>query len=207
MITFNQQSAAFSLKQDQMERAARQQELALAKFDEAVQLLKQLRRKTAAALDEIAPINPNIADLRDPTLDRFLAQLEREPNVEAQLGLPRRPRNLRELANSLTWQQNGAGGKGEDGEGGGGLSDSSRAAAGRIKREMELQATAKRKQQEEQQQKQREMSAEEKLQQKAQAESMKKMIEQAEKQAREQAENKNNTPEQRQSAEAQAEKM
>ena len=46
----------------------------------------------AAALDEFDVPNPSVADLQDPTLDAFLGQLEREPSIEAQLGLPERPR-------------------------------------------------------------------------------------------------------------------
>lgn len=206
-ITFNQQSAAFSLKLNQISRAARQQELALAKFDEAVQLLKQLRRTTAAALDEIRTENPNIADLRDPTLDRFLAQLEREPNVEAQLGLPRRPRNLRQLASSMTWRSGGGGLGQGGGGGGGGLSDASGAALARIKREMQSKAAAKRKRQQQERRQQQELTEEEKQQQVAQAEAVKKMISQAQQQAEEQAENTNNTPAQREHAQQQAEKM
>jgi hypothetical protein len=51
--------------------------------------------------------DPNIADLRDPTLDEFLASLEREPDIEAQLGIPNRPRNIRILQETMQWAQNG----------------------------------------------------------------------------------------------------
>ncbi len=50
-------------------------------------IFDQLRRKTVEALDKIEVEDPNIADLEDPTLDQFLAGLEREPDIEAQLGL------------------------------------------------------------------------------------------------------------------------
>lgn len=206
-ITFNQQSAAFSLKQNQMERAARQQELALQKFEDAESLFKRLRRKTADALDELPVNDPNIANLRDPTLDQFLRQLEREPNVEAQLGIPRRPTNLRRRQNSMSWQQGGGGGggggDGEDGNGTGGLDGSARAAMERIKREMQTLAGGKKKPKP----KVREMSKEEKERQQAQVQGMKKMIEQAAKQAQEQADDPDRTPAQRQQAQQQAERM
>lgn len=202
-ITFNQQCAAFSLKQNNMERAANQQELALEKFEKAESLFKRLRRKTADALDELPVQNPNIADLRDPTLDEFLAQLEREPNVEAQLGIPRRRSNLRRRQIALAWQSGGGGGgNGDEGEGTG-LNGSARAAAERIRREMQTLAAGKKTNKP----KEREMTKEEKEKQIAQAETMKKMIEQAAEQAKQQGDNPNSTPEQRQQAQAQAEKM
>jgi hypothetical protein len=107
-ITHNQSSATFSFSMSRIDDAAPQQELALKGFDEAQKLLNQLRRKTTESLDKITVENPNIADLRDPTLDQFLAELEREPNIEAQLGIPNRPRNIRVLQDAMTWNQNGA---------------------------------------------------------------------------------------------------
>ena len=106
-ITHNQTSATFALTEDRVQDAAAQQELALKGFEEAQKLLNELRRKTAEALDKIQPPDPNIADLRDPTLDQFLAELEREPNIEAQLGIPARPRNIRFLQDAMTWNTNG----------------------------------------------------------------------------------------------------
>ena len=108
-VTFNQSSATFQFSKDQVEIAAARQEAALKGLDEAGKILDQLRRKTVEALDKIEVEDPNIADLEDPTLDEFLAGLEREPNIEAQLGLPNRPRNLRVIQDMLTWSQNGRG--------------------------------------------------------------------------------------------------
>jgi hypothetical protein len=106
-VTFNQSSATFQFSKDQVEIAAAREEAALKDLDEAGKIFDQLRRKTVEALDKIEVEDPNIADLEDPTLDQFLAGLEREPDIEAQLGLPNRPRNLRVIQDMLTWSQNG----------------------------------------------------------------------------------------------------
>lgn len=106
-VTFNQASATFCFAVDRIEPAAAQQELALKGFEEAGKILDQLRRKTIEALDKQEVQDPNIADLRDPTLDEFLASLEREPDIEAQLGIPNRPRNIRILQETMQWAQNG----------------------------------------------------------------------------------------------------
>ncbi len=106
-ITHTQASATFALLEDRLNDGASQQALALQGFKTAQEILNKLRRKTAEALDKIKPVNPSIADLLDPTLDQFLANLEREPNIEAQLGIPGRPRNIRELQDAMSWQQNG----------------------------------------------------------------------------------------------------
>lgn len=125
-ITFNQAAAAFALSKDDINKAADQQERSLAGFETAEELFDKLRRKTVEVLDEREGQNPSAADLQDPTLDEFLARLEREPNIEAQMGIPNRPRNLRVLADTMTWQQNGSGM----------LGDSGNAAARRAKQEM-----------------------------------------------------------------------
>ncbi len=106
-ITHTQASATFALLEDRLNDGASQQALSLKGFEDAQEILNKLRRKTAEALDKIKPVNPNIAELLDPTLDQFLANLEREPDIEAQLGIPGRPRNIRELQDSMSWQQNG----------------------------------------------------------------------------------------------------
>jgi hypothetical protein len=106
-ITFTQHAASFALTQNRLEDAEIQEQKTLDGFDRAQKLFDLIRKAVVAALDEFKVNNPNIADLQDPTLDRFLAQLEREPNIEAQLGIPNRPRNLRVLAESLEFQQNG----------------------------------------------------------------------------------------------------
>jgi hypothetical protein len=72
-------------------------------------LFDRIRRAIADALDEVAVPNPTVAELEDPKLDEFLTQLEREPDIDAQLGIPERPRNLRVIADSLIWQQTGPG--------------------------------------------------------------------------------------------------
>jgi hypothetical protein len=116
-ITHNQSSATFALSTNRLEDAGAQQELALKSFEEAQKLLNQLRKKTAEALDKMTVQNPDIAMLVDPTLDRFLADLEREPNIEAQLGIPNRPSNIRVLQDAMSWRQNGAAMLGASGEG------------------------------------------------------------------------------------------
>ena len=86
----------------------------------------RLRKTVAAALDEVTPRNPTVADLRDPRLDEFLTRLEREPNIEAQLGLPERPRNLRIIGDTMDMQESG----------GAFLNEAEEAANGRMKQEM-----------------------------------------------------------------------
>ncbi len=131
-ITFDQASATFAMSKDQLKTAELLQIHATAGFAKAEELFDRIRRDVAAALDEFEVKNPTVADLEDPTLDKFLAQLEREPNIEAQLGLPERPRNLRVIADELAWQT----------EGGGQLGDSEEAAAGRAKDEMRVATAA-----------------------------------------------------------------
>ncbi len=106
-LTFNQSSATFGFASDQLESAAAQQELAMQGFEKAGKLLDQLRRKTIEALDKEEVPDPTVADLVDPTLDQFLANLEREPDIESQLGIPIRPRNIRVLQDAMVWSQNG----------------------------------------------------------------------------------------------------
>ncbi|WP_345323206.1 hypothetical protein [Novipirellula rosea] len=133
-ITFNQAAAAFRASQTQLDSAARQQQLATERLIEAEQLFDRIRRAVVDALDQYDVQNPNIADLRDPTLDEFLARLEREPNIAAQLGIPNRPQNLRVIADSVFWQQSGAGS----------LGDSGQAAAARLKEAMKMKRTLKK---------------------------------------------------------------
>lgn len=115
-VVFNQAAATFALTQAKLDEAELQQSKALEGFSRAEELLDKIRREVAKALDEYDEPDPSIADLLDPTLDEFLAQLEREPNIEAQLGIPNRPRNLRVIADTLLWRQTGdemLGGSGE----------------------------------------------------------------------------------------------
>lgn len=104
-ITFNQLAASFRAGKNNLDDAAKQQQMAADRLAEAESLFDKIRRTVVERLDENNPANPNIADLRDPTLDAFLARLEREPNIAAQLGIPDRQTNLRIQADSLLWQQ------------------------------------------------------------------------------------------------------
>jgi hypothetical protein len=97
-ITFNQQAATFELQAQQLAAAETQQRLALDNFKRAEELFDQIRRQVIKEADKINPDNPNIADLVDPTLDQLLERLEREPNLNALLGIPNRPRNLRVMS-------------------------------------------------------------------------------------------------------------
>ena len=106
-ITFNQTAASYAAGRQSLRRTADQQQVALRRIAEAEDLFDIIRRTVVDAIDEYPVQNPNIADLRDPTLDDFLARLEREPNIAAQLGLPNRRSNLRIIADSMLWAQNG----------------------------------------------------------------------------------------------------
>lgn len=106
-ITFNQLAASWRCEAGDLEAAAVQQQLATERLETAEDLFDQIRRAVVEKLDEAEPDDPNIADLEDPTLDEFLAQLEREPNIAAQLGIPQRRRNLKRLGDSLTWGGDG----------------------------------------------------------------------------------------------------
>lgn len=107
-VTFTQQAATFAMSERQLANSAIQQRKTLEYLAAAEQLFDKIRRKVAETLDEIPEDNPNIADLRDPTLDEFLAQLEREPNLEALLGIPNRRRNLRTIADNLETGDSGS---------------------------------------------------------------------------------------------------
>lgn len=128
-ITFNQAAATFAATRDQLATAEAQEIKALDGFDKAGKLFDQIRRAVVRELDQYDVDDPNIADLRDPTLDEFLARLEREPNIEAQLGIPNRPRNLRVLSQAMTGQQN---------NGGDLLSDAREAARRRARKAMQM---------------------------------------------------------------------
>lgn len=128
-ITFNQAAATFAATRDQLATAEAQEIRALDGFDKAGKLFDQIRRAVVRELDQYDVDDPNIADLRDPTLDEFLARLEREPNIEAQLGIPNRPRNLRVLSQAMTGQQN---------NGGDLLSDAREAARRRARKAMQM---------------------------------------------------------------------
>ncbi|MCG6155918.1 hypothetical protein [Rubinisphaera margarita] len=97
-ITVHQQSSTFSFQSDQLPEAEARLINVLDAFEDAEKTFDDIRRKVVEILDEQDVRDPNIADLEDPTLDRFLAQLEREPGIDALLGIPDRPQNLRELA-------------------------------------------------------------------------------------------------------------
>jgi hypothetical protein len=97
-ITFNQAAATFQLESERLADAESQQAFALEGFKQAEELFDRIRRTVVDELDQIDPENPNIADLEDPTLDQLLEQLEREPDLNALLGLPVRPQNLRVIS-------------------------------------------------------------------------------------------------------------
>ena len=109
-VTFNQLAASFSISRDQLADAETQQSLGLAAFERAEELFDRLRQMVIEELDKQEPDDPNVAELEDPTLDRFLEQLEREPDLAALLGIPNRPRNLRVVSEWMLWdeQQGGA---------------------------------------------------------------------------------------------------
>lgn len=128
-VTFNQAAATFATTKDRLPASEAQEFMAMDGFAKAEKLFDKIRRAVVTALDEYDLDDPDIANLRDPTLDEFLARLEREPNIEAQLGIPNRPRNLRVLAQSMTGQQGG---------GGEFLSDAREAARRRAKNAMKM---------------------------------------------------------------------
>ena len=128
-VTFNQAAATFAATKDRLPAAETQEIMALDGFEKAEKLFDRIRRAVVMALDEYDVDDPNIANLREPTLDEFLARLEREPNIEAQLGIPNRPRNLRVLAQSMI---------GQDGGGGELLSDARAAAQQRARKAMQM---------------------------------------------------------------------
>ncbi|WP_443217458.1 hypothetical protein [Rhodopirellula sp. P2] len=109
-ITFNQIAASIRSGNRDLESANGQQQLATDRLTEAETLFDKIRRTVVMHLDEYDLRDPNIGDLRDPTLDEFLARLEREPNIASQLGIPNRQTNLRIRADNLLWQQTVAGG-------------------------------------------------------------------------------------------------
>lgn len=135
-VTFNQAAATFAATKDRLSAAEAQEIMALDGFEKAEKLFDRIRRAVVTALDEYDIDDPNIANLQDPTLDEFLARLEREPNIEAQLGIPNRPRNLRVLAQSMT---------GQNGGGGDLLSDAREAARQRARKAMKMVDEAQKK--------------------------------------------------------------
>lgn len=107
-ITYNQTATGFAVSTTNYKSAVSQLELAMTRFDHAEELIDKIRRRSAEIIDEKQEVqNPTIDQLRDPTLDEFLQRLEREPNLAVRLGLPRRPRNLRVIQQTMMWQQNG----------------------------------------------------------------------------------------------------
>ncbi|MEZ6088346.1 MAG: hypothetical protein R3C05_10040 [Pirellulaceae bacterium] len=104
-ITYNQLAASFRSGEGRLEPASAQQQMASERLVEAEELFDKIRRSVIEHLDENDPNDPNISDLQDPTLDAFLARLEREPSITAQLGIPNRPTNLRIRSDTLLAQQ------------------------------------------------------------------------------------------------------
>ncbi|MBI1310888.1 hypothetical protein GC176_06230 [bacterium] len=199
-ITFNQNAASFALAQDRQEVAEVQQMKALDNFDRAEKLFDLIRRAVVAELDQYDVDNPNIADLQDPTLDRFLAQLEREPNIQALLGIPNRPRNLRILSDSMLFQQDGGGFLGSSGE----------AARQRARQAMQMQlAKEGRKPGEEATQTQKPDSelTDEERQERERAKQLQETLEKSLASVQEKLEDPETTPEQRQRLEQMAQNM
>ncbi len=104
-ITFNQTAATFELDRGELANGEAQQSLALRRFEEAEALFDEMRRTIVEEADKENPENPDVADLVDPTLDEFLARLEREPNLNALLGIPNRPRNLKIMSDWMLWDE------------------------------------------------------------------------------------------------------
>nr|WP_236623949.1 hypothetical protein [Rhodopirellula baltica] len=108
-ITYNQIAASIRSGHRNLESGNEQQQLATDRLTEAEELFDKIRRTVVMHLDEYDPRDPNIGDLRDPTLDEFLARLEREPNIASQLGIPNRRTNLRVRDDTLLWQESASG--------------------------------------------------------------------------------------------------
>lgn len=129
-IAFHQIAASFRAGNKDLEHTSKQQQQATDQLSAAEQLFDEIRRMVVNELDQYDSPNPNIADLNDPTLDRFLAQLEREPSIAAQLGIPNRRTNLRILEDSMLQQESQSGG----------LGASQTAAADRVRKSMKMPA-------------------------------------------------------------------
>lgn len=198
-VTFNQAAATFAATKDRLAVAEAQEIMALDGFEKAEKLFDQIRRSVVAALDAYDVDDPNIADLRDPTLDEFLARLEREPNIEAQLGIPNRPRNLRVLAQAMTGQQGGGGEL---------LSDAREAARQRARKAMQMVDEERRrgKKDDREEKSESQMTAEERQEQQK-AKEMQERLEKSLASIREKIEDPQTPKEQRRKLEEMAENM
>tara|TARA_R110002072_G_C7978996_1_gene536054 strand:- start:48651 stop:53486 length:4836 start_codon:yes stop_codon:yes gene_type:complete len=198
-VTFNQAAATFAATKDRLAVAEAQEIMALDGFEKAEKLFDQIRRAVVAALDSYDVDDPSIADLRDPTLDEILARLEREPGIEAQLGIPNRPRNLRVLAQTMTGQQGGGGDL---------LSDAREAARQRARKAMQMVDEERRrgKKDDKEEKSENEMTDEERQEQKK-AKEMQETLEKSLASIREKIEDPQTTKEQRRKLEEMAEKM
>lgn len=124
-IGHHQTAASYALTRNTAEAAAIQVRGAVDRLAEAETLFDKIRRQTVDLLDAIAVRSPTAADLQDPTLDAFLAGLEREPEFLRQLELGRRPTNLNIVTDWILWRRE------HQGDGQGGLNEVVDAAAGR----------------------------------------------------------------------------
>ncbi|MEO1984461.1 MAG: hypothetical protein ABGZ24_28430, partial [Fuerstiella sp.] len=194
-ITFNQAAATYALSEDRIGDAALQQARSLAGFEHAEELFDRIRRMTIEVLDELEVRNPTVADLRDPTLDEFLRRLEQEPNIEARLGIPARPRNIRRITEMMMNQQSQVGDLGDSGE-------RARQRANRRMRQ-KLQAEGKGREKPEN----REMTDEEQRQQAAMARDMQEMLEEALKSVQEQMKDPKMSAEEKSKLERMAQNM
>lgn len=191
-ITFNQLAATFALRGNRLPVAESQQLRALKGFERAEDLMDLIRRSVVAELDQYEVEDPDIADLEDPTLDEFLANLEREPNLAAQLGIPGRPRNLRVIAELMTNSEAGGDLLGESGE------------AARQRAQEAMRRELKSRQEDE---KPETDMTEEERQQLAKAKEMQEMLEKSLAAIEEKAEDDANTAEQRRQLEETAEQL
>ncbi len=94
-ITFNQMAATYALTREDLAAGEAQELMPVEGFARAEELFDKMRLMVIEELDQIEPDDPEVDQLEDPTLDEFLQRLEREPNLNALLGIPNRPRNLR----------------------------------------------------------------------------------------------------------------
>ena len=162
-ITFNQIAAAYRAGDDRLELVSKQQQLAVQRLEEAEKLFDKIRRAVADGLDEYDPPDPDVNNLRDPTLDEFLANLEREPPIAAQIGIPNRRRNLRVLSDTVFRMSSRRGGN---------LGESGRASDQRMKSAMKMSRKTKKPNKT----KTKKELSEEERQRKAEAKKMKKML-------------------------------
>ena len=95
--------AAQTLSDGDVILAKNQQNDIVAKFEQAEKLFDEILQAVADELDKLPVQDPIASLLEDPTLDEILAQLENELDLLEELGLSRRPNNLRVMRD---WRSN-----------------------------------------------------------------------------------------------------